>query len=92
MERQGLERLAKADGRVYVILSAAYTGKKGNYSPAEIYAGRFSDIYKKENAALCSEHYGRLMAALKKKVDAGADAEAAELYKEIDAMKKEIVQ
>lgn len=86
------ERLAKADGRVYVILSAAYTGKKGNYSPAEIYAGRFSDIYKKENASLCSEHYGRLMAALKKKVDAGADAEAAELYKEIDAMKKEIVQ
>lgn len=85
------ERLAKADGRVYVVLSARYTGEKGNYSPAEIYAGRFEETYKKENAALCSEHYERLLATLKKKAEAGRDADAAELYKEINAMKKEIL-
>lgn len=85
------ERLAKADGRVYVVLSARYTGEKGNYSPAEIYAGRFTAAYKKENAALCSEHFDKLLATLEKKVKAGSD-QAATLYKEIDAMKKEILQ
>ena len=43
------------------------------------------------DAALCSEHYERLLATLKKKAEAGRDADAAELYKEIDAMKKEIL-
>ena len=84
------ERLAKADGRVYVIMTAVYTGKKCDYSPVEIYAGRFTRDYKKENAALCAEHYEKLLAVLGKKADSGRDAEAASLYAGTDKMKKEI--
>ncbi len=84
------ERLARADGRVYVIISAQYSGKKCDYSEAELYAGRFTNGYKSKNSALCSEHYEKLLSTLKKKTELGGDKNAARLYKEIYEMKKEL--
>lgn len=84
------ERLAKADGRVYVIISAQYSGNAGNYSEAELYAGRFSSEYKNQNPALCSEHYEKLLSTLKKKTELSGDENAAKLYNEINKWKKEL--
>lgn len=84
------ERLARADGRVYVIISAQYTGKGCDYSEAELYSGRFTDEYKSKNSALCSEHYEKLLSTLKKKTELGGDENAARLYNEIYKMKKEL--
>ncbi len=84
------ERLARADGRVYVIISAQYTGKGCDYSEAELYSGRFTDEYKSKNSALCSEHYEKLLSTLKKKTELGGDKTAARLYNEIYEMKKEL--